>query len=117
MKRTFSTQFGPAVECEIILKGFAGGTYTCKSKVIESVIMDGTTSNIEFFIVSDGMIGANVLIGRDLLCRRGKQTIIEGYQCWVQNINAIESQDISTRVETEQLKTVLNGYKKSFAKN
>ena len=62
------------------------------------------------------MIPANVLIDRDLLCHKGKQTIIEGDQCWVPNINAIESQGISTRVETEQLKTLIDEYKKSFAK-
>ena len=68
--------------------------------------MDDTTSYIEFCIVPNEMIQANVLIGRDLLCHKRKRKIIEGDQRWVQNINAIEPQVGSTYVETEQLKRI-----------
>ena len=36
MRKTFSTQFCTAEECEINVKGFVGGAYICKWKLIEN---------------------------------------------------------------------------------
>lgn len=83
IRKSRATNIGDVESCSKTLSGFAGGKYVCSSKINTSVKIDGCVLNADLFLVDDNLLPADVLLGRDILCREGNRFVIEGDDCWL----------------------------------
>lgn len=112
---TLARKLNDFVECNETLKGFAGGTYCCTSKIQLNLKIDEHSYDIWALVVRDSHIPQGILVGRDVLCQKGQRLIIEQDNCWVENNSKVDVNTNLNTLELEEFKTLLRKYRKCIA--
>lgn len=72
------------------LSGFGGSSVLVQTKISPTVKLDGTIFRAELFVVDDGAIPSDVLLGTELLCRDGNRLVISEGICFVEPVKKTE---------------------------
>ncbi|XP_067625346.1 uncharacterized protein [Eurosta solidaginis] len=112
--RKLATQIGEITECTRVLKGFAGGTYQCKAKILASIQIDNNRHPAKLLVVDDNHIDEDVLLGRDVFCQSGKRLIIENDKCTVEKLENVSN---ISEEERSKLQAIIQSNGDIFAEN
>lgn len=115
IRRSFAMIIGETENCSMVLNGFAGGKYECTKVVKVPIDIDETSYDVNLYVVENSMIPNDVLLGRDVLCQKGRRTIIEGDECWMQNVNAISINEGLTSEEHKKLQLNIQENRQCFS--
>lgn len=108
IKESAAAELSSIVSCEPhILKGFAGGEVICNSKVEVNLQVDDKHFNVELLVVHDAVLNEVILLGSDILCRKGYRFVIENGECRLESLQ-FENMEMGTDLNSYEKQEVIN---------
>ncbi|KAL7725054.1 hypothetical protein ACLKA6_000935 [Drosophila palustris] len=77
--------------------------------------IDGNVFITDTLIVGDNLIKENVLLGQDILCRKGSKLVIEGEECVLENVNEITTGNDLNELQQQRVNEVVQRNEQCFA--
>ena len=80
-------------------------------------MIDDNSFAVDLLVVDHEFLSANILLGRDVLCGKGKRLIIEDDDCRLEKLNSIRVSEELAPSERDQLKQSLLRHRGWIAEN